>query len=113
MREIKAVIQPFMLDAVLHALAAIPDLPGLTIWDVKGWGKGGARGASEAGHTGSHHLAPKTMVAVVVPDELAARVVDAIVTSAHTGRLGDGKVFIVPVEDTVKVRTGEHDRDSP
>ena len=107
MKEIKAIIQPFMLAKVCDALRQIPDLPGITVSQVMGWGK--ARGAhaadtvEEAGCT----FARKTKVEVVVPNPLADQVIQAIARSAHTGNVGDGKVFVHELSEVVKIRTGE------
>ncbi|HBL31604.1 MAG TPA: GlnB [Acidobacteria bacterium] len=107
MKEIKAIIQPFMVDNVLLALDAITELPGLTVSQVLGWGR--QRGATvqdpvrEAGHT----FAKKTKLEIVVTDELAPRVVQAIVETARTGRAGDGKIFVSEVKEVVRIRTGE------
>jgi len=107
MKEIKAIIRPFMLRKVLDALSAIDNLPGVTVSDVIGWGK--TRGAKaelsieEAGHA----LAKKTKIEVVVADDLAYRVEEAIALAAHTGRPGDGKIFVYEVQRVLRIRTGE------
>ena len=112
MKEIKAIIQPYMLDNVLLALEAIADLPGLTVSQVLGWGK--ERGATvqdpvrEAGHS----FAKKTKLEIVVTDGLAPRVVQAIVETARTGRAGDGKIFVSDVVEVVRIRTGERDEEA-
>lgn len=106
MKEIKAIIQPFMLEAVLDALKSLEPLPGVTISPVLGFGK--ARGdvkqpVYEAGHT----FVPKTKLEIVVSDKIARTVVDSISQHAHTGNVGDGKVFVYEVREAVKIRTGE------
>ncbi len=107
MKEIKAIIQPFMLEHVLEALASMKGLPGLTVSEVLGWGKTRAAEAgdpvSEAGHT----FAEKRKIELVVSDELVEPVVETIRRAAHTGNVGDGKIFVVEVGQAVKIRTGE------
>ena len=107
MREIKAIIQPFMLENVLRALAAIDELPGLTVSQVLGWGQSRAAETEDPVFEGGHAFARKTKLEVVVRDELADRVVTALVEAARTGRTGDGKVFVLPVENAVRIRTEE------
>lgn len=107
MKEIKAIVQPFMVGKVLDALAALGDLPGLTISHVAGWGKGRAQGVSGAVQHGGHEFAPKAKIEIVVPDDLAEKVVEAIAQAARTGNVGDGKVFVYAVEEVLKIRTGE------
>ena len=105
MKQIKAVIQSFMLEKVLDALAEIDGLPGLTIADVRGWGLNRAATPSPVGG-GGPGLAQECVVEIVVADAMAARVVDAIVAAARTGHPSDGKVFVVDVEDAVRIQTG-------
>jgi len=107
MKEIKAIIQPFMLEQVLHALAAIEGLPGVTISEVAGWGKARATDAANTVQQGGHALAKKTKLEIVVGDDLAQRVEQAIAEAAHTGRPGDGKILVYEVRRVVKIRTGE------
>ncbi|NHZ73332.1 MAG: GlnB [Nitrospirae bacterium] len=106
MKEIKAIIQPFMLEQVLHALAAIRELPGVTVSEVTGWGKARGKGVSDAVSEAGHSLAKKTKLEIVVADTLAPEVAEAIATSAHTGNVGDGKIFVYDVQDAIKIRTG-------
>jgi nitrogen regulatory protein P-II 1 len=108
MKEIKAIVQPFMLEHVLDALAAIEGLPGVTISEVSGWGKSGATNAQRPVREAGHAFARKSKVEIVVPDAVVDRVVDAIVQAARTGQPGDGKVFVHDLTDAVKIRTGEH-----
>lgn len=106
MKEIKAIIQPFMLERVLHALAAIEVLPGVTVSQVTGWGKARGEGVSDAIREGEHRLAKKTKLEIVVSDSLAHQVAEAISASARTGNVGDGKIFVYDVQDAIKIRTG-------
>lgn len=107
MREIKAIIQPFMLEKVLHALGALDDLPGVTVSQVVGWGKSRASEAEETVTEAGHAFAKKTKIEIVVSSEAAPRVVDALIRSARTGRPGDGKIFEYEVARAIKIRTGE------
>ncbi len=104
MKEIKAIIQPFMLEKVLDALAAIEGLPGLTVSHVQGWGR--TRSPSAGGAVG-HGLAPECKLEIIVADSDAERVVDAIVAAARTGQPSDGKVFVLDVEDVIRIQTGD------
>jgi len=108
MKLIKAVIKPFKLDEVREALSEA-GVSGMTVTEVKGFGR-------QKGHTeiyrGSEYTVdflPKTLVEVVVPDELVVRAVDAFIKGAKTGKIGDGKIFVLPVESAVRIRTGETD----
>ena len=97
MKEIKAIIQPFALARVLDALHSIEGLPGITLSE--------SRAVSAEG--GQYEQVLKTKLELMVPDALAETVVQAIQKAAHTGRVGDGRIFIIPVEATVSIRTGE------
>ena len=106
MKKIEAIIKPFKLDEVKTALGAI-GVNGMTVSEVKGFGR-------QKGHTeiyrGSEYTVdflPKIQLEVVVGDELAARVIETVVASAQTGKIGDGKVFVLPVAEVVRIRTGE------
>jgi len=106
MKKIEAVIKPFKLDEVKDALHAV-GISGLTVTEAKGFGR-------QKGHTelyrGAEYIVdflPKVKVEVVVPDSLIDGAVEAIRKAARTGRIGDGKIFISPIEDVVRIRTGE------
>jgi nitrogen regulatory protein PII len=106
MKLIIAIIKPFKLDEVKDALAAA-GVEGMTVTEVKGFGR-------QKGHTevyrGSEYTVdflPKVKVEIAVSDEIAGKVVEAIVKAAKTGKIGDGKVFLLPLEDVVRIRTGE------
>jgi nitrogen regulatory protein PII len=106
MKKIEAVIKPFKLDEVKAALAAL-GVQGMTVCEVKGFGR-------QKGHTeiyrGSEYAVdflPKIKIEVVMPDAQAAAVVDAISQAAKTGKIGDGKIFVSAVEMAVRIRTGE------
>ncbi|MBU4405169.1 MAG: P-II family nitrogen regulator [Candidatus Aminicenantes bacterium] len=107
MKEIKAIIQPYMLDNVCDALVQIEGLPGLTVSQVLGFGKTRAVDAENAVMENGRAFAKKTKIEVVVPDDMAVSVVDAITRAAHTGKPGDGKIFVCQIAEVVRIRTGE------
>lgn len=107
MKEIKAIIKPFKLDNVLTELHKIEGLPGITISDIRGFGKSKGKDAAETISEGLHELVPKIKIELVVSNEMADNIVDVIQKSAHTGNPGDGKIFVVDINNTIKIRTNE------
>lgn len=108
MKEVKAIVQPFMLTKVVEALKTIEGLPGITVdRDVRGFGRTRGEGALEKIVDDLVEYVPKAKIEIVVPDNLVDTVVRSIQANAHTGNPGDGKIFIIAVEDVVKIRTGE------
>jgi len=106
MKKIEAIIKPFKIDEVKKALQEI-NVTGMTVSEVKGFGR--QKGHSEL-YRGAEYTVdflPKVKVEVVVTEEMAGRVVDAIMNAAKTGKIGDGKIFVSAIEDTVRIRTGE------
>lgn len=106
MKLITAIIKPFKLDDVKSAVEAL-DIQGMTVSEASGFGR--QRGHTEV-YRGAEYtveLVPKVRVEIVVEDDRAAAVIDAIVSAAQTGKIGDGKVWSQPVETVVRVRTGE------
>ena len=108
MKKIEAIIKPFKLDEVREGLSEV-GITGLTVTEVKGFGR-------QKGHTelyrGAEYVVdflPKVKLEVVVSDETAEKVVEAIAAAAQTGRIGDGKIFVSPIETAVRIRTGERD----
>ena len=108
MKQITAVIKPFKLEEVRESLAEV-GVTGLTVTEVKGFGR-------QKGHTelyrGAEYVVdflPKVKIEVVVSDGDVDRCVDAIIKAARTGKIGDGKIFVTPVERVVRIRTGEED----
>jgi nitrogen regulatory protein P-II 1 len=106
MKKVEAIIKPFKLEEVKEALNAL-GIQGMTVSEVKGFGR-------QKGHTelyrGAEYIVdflPKVKIEVVVQDEILDKVVDAVTKAAKTGRIGDGKIFVIPVEDTIRIRTGE------
>lgn len=106
MRKIEAIIKPFKLEEVKEALSEA-GVQGMTVTEVKGFGR--QRGHKEVYRGAEYEVdfVPKIKIETVVTDERAAAVVEAIVRVAGTGRIGDGKVFVTPVEEAVRIRTGE------
>ena len=111
MKKIEAIIKPFKLDEVKEALQEV-GLQGITVTEARGFGR-------QKGHTelyrGAEYVVdflPKIKIEVVVEDAVVDKTVDAIVTAARTGRIGDGKIFILPVEDAIRIRTGERGGDA-
>ena len=111
MKQITAIIKPFKLDEVREALADV-NVTGLTVTEVKGFGR-------QKGHTelyrGAEYVVdflPKVKVEVVVDDSVTEQVVDAIIKAARTGKIGDGKVFVYDLGSVVRIRTGELDADA-
>jgi nitrogen regulatory protein P-II 1 len=107
MKEIKAIIRPSKLLNVVSALQEIENLPGVTIFDIRGFGKSKAKDAQEKIVDGLIAYVQKTKLEVVVPDEMVETVVNTIQSNAHTGNPGDGKIFIYSVDDVIKIRTNE------
>jgi len=111
MRKIQAIIKPFKLDDVKEALTEI-GIKGMTISEVKGYGR-------QKGHTeiyrGAEYVVdfiPKVNIEIVVAADMVDQVVETIRTAANTGKIGDGKIFVIPIERIIRVRTGEEDHDA-
>jgi len=112
MKEIKAIIRPFKLDDVVSALHKIDELPGLTISEIKGFGRSKAINSTDAFQDGLHNYIKRIKIEIVVNDNIANRVVEVIQQTAHTGNSGDGKIFIVDVSNTIRIRTNEIGEDA-
>ncbi len=109
MKEIKAIIQPFRLDAVIDALRRHPELPGVTISDVVGFGKQKALSTPDGQNVqvGAQAFAKKTKLEIVVDDDAVDEVVDLITRAAHTGNPGDGVIIVYDVLDKRRIRDGK------
>ncbi len=108
MKKIEAIIKPFKLDEVKEALHEV-GVSGITVLEARGFGR-------QKGHTelyrGAEYVVdflPKVKLEVIVPDSRVEQVVEAIANAARTGRIGDGKIFVVPIESALRIRTGEQD----
>jgi nitrogen regulatory protein P-II 1 len=111
MKKIEAIIKPFKLDDVKDALAEI-GIHGLTVSEVKGFGR--QRGHTEL-YKGAEYVVdflPKVKIELVVNDDLVPKVVETIERSAKSGKIGDGKIFVLPVDEAVRIRTGERGLDA-
>jgi nitrogen regulatory protein P-II 1 len=111
MRKVEAIIKPFKLDEVKEALSGI-GIQGMTVTEVKGFGR-------QKGHTelyrGAEYVVdflPKIKIEITVSDEMVEKVVEVIVEAANTGRIGDGKIFVFPLDEAVRIRTGERGPDA-
>jgi nitrogen regulatory protein P-II 1 len=111
MKKIEAIIKPFKMDEVKNALTKI-GVQGMTVTEVKGFGR-------QKGHTESYRgteyaidFLPKSKIELIVTDELVNQVIETIERAAKTGKIGDGKIFLSPVEEVVRIRTGERGRDA-
>ena len=106
MKKVEAIIKPFKLDEVKDALAEV-GVQGMTVTEVKGFGRTGGKKEVYRGSAYVVDFVPKVKIEVVVPDGLVHQVLEAVEKSAKTGRVGDGKIFVVPIEEAVRIRTGE------
>ena len=111
MKKIEAIIKPFKLDEVKEALQEV-GIQGLSVIEAKGFGR-------QKGHTelyrGAEYVVdflPKVKIEVVLPDELVETAIEAIISAAKTGKIGDGKIFVYPVEQAIRIRTGEEGSDA-
>ena len=111
MQKVEAIIKPFKLDEVKESLNGI-GIQGITVSEVKGFGR-------QKGHTelyrGAEYVVdflPKIKVEIVVPDDQVTKVVEALQSAANTGRIGDGKIFVLPVLEAVRIRTGDRGEDA-
>ncbi len=111
MRKVEAIIKPFKLDDVKEALQRL-GIQGMTVTEVRGFGR-------QKGHTelyrGAEYVVdflPKIKLEIVVRDDMVDKIVQAIVKAANTGRIGDGKIFVLPVEETIRIRTSERGPDA-
>ena len=107
MKEIKAIIRPGKLRDVAEELHAINGMPGVTVSEIKGFGKGKARNAKDKILYEMVEFIPRVKLEVVVDDEMVEEVVNVIQKYAHTGNTGDGKIFVSTIDDVVKIRTNE------
>jgi nitrogen regulatory protein P-II 1 len=107
MKRVEAIIRPSKLDEVKEALAEV-GITGMTLSEVKGFGRTGGRKEVYRGSAYVVDFVPKVKVEVVAPDGMVAGILDAIEQAAKTGKIGDGKIFVTDVPEAVRIRTGEH-----
>lgn len=111
MKKVEAIIKPFKLDDIKEAINAL-EITGMTVSEVKGYGR--QQGHSEL-YRGAEYVVdflPKIKVEIAVKEEDLQNVIDAITNAARTGKIGDGKIFVSPIEKTIRIRTGEEDDDA-
>jgi nitrogen regulatory protein P-II 1 len=106
MKKVEAIIKPFKLDEVKDALNEV-GIQGMTVTEVKGFGRTGGKKEVYRGSAYVVDFVPKVKLEIVVPDEIVMQVIDAIEKGARTGRIGDGKIFVSPIDEAVRIRTGE------
>ncbi len=111
MKKIEAIIRPFKIDDVREALSEI-GIRGMTLTEVKGYGR--QKGHTELYRGSEYHIdfLPKIKLEVIVSDQMVEKVVDSIIKTSKTGQIGDGKIFVYPVEDAIRVRTEESGDDA-
>jgi nitrogen regulatory protein P-II 1 len=111
MKKIQAIIKPHKLDEVRDRLREI-GVSGMTVYEVKGFGRTGGKTEVYRGSAYVVDFVPKAQIEVVVKDSMVAEVVSAIILTAKTGKIGDGKIFVTPLEEVVRIRTGERGEDA-
>ena len=111
MKQIEAIIKPFKLDEVKDALTKV-GIQGMTITEVKGFGRQKGHTELYRGAEYSVDFLPKVKIQILAPEDKVRQVVDTILQTARTGKIGDGKIFILPVEEVVRIRTGEKGTDA-
>ncbi len=111
MKNIVAIIKPFKLDEVRDAIAAV-GVQGMTVTEVKGYGRQKGHTEIYRGAEYTVNFLPKVKIEIAVPAELVDMVVEAIMSASKTGQIGDGKIFVSPLDQAIRIRTGERDTDA-
>ena len=111
MKKIEAIIKPFKLDEVKDALAEV-GVQGMTVTEVKGFGRTGGKKEVYRGSAYVVDFVPKVKVEIIVPNDNVQQVVTVITEAARTGKIGDGKIFITPIDEVIHIRTGETGEDA-
>ena len=111
MKRLEAIIKPFKLDEVKEALSTI-GVQGMTVTEVKGFGRTGGKKEVYRGSAYVVDFVPKVKLEIIVKDDMVHQVIETITNAAKTGRIGDGKIFVTPLAEAVRIRTGERGRDA-
>ena len=111
MKKVEAIIKPFKLDEVKEALSEV-GVQGMTVTEVKGFGRTGGKKEVYRGSAYVVDFVPKVKLEIIVKDDLVHQVIETIMTAAKTGRIGDGKIFVLPIDEVIRIRTGEKGEDA-
>ena len=111
MKKVEAIIKPFKLDEVKERLAEI-GVHGMTVTEVKGFGRTGGKKEVYRGSAYVVDFVPKVKLEIVVTDAMVHQILEAIMAAARTGQIGDGKIFVTPIDEVVRIRTGERGEDA-
>ncbi len=111
MKKVEAIIKPFKLDEVKEALSAV-GVQGMTVTEVKGFGRTGGKKEVYRGSAYQVDFVPKVKIEIIVKDDMVHQVIEAVAAAAKTGRIGDGKIFVLPVDEVLRIRTGEKGEDA-
>ena len=111
MKKVEAIIKPHKLDEVKTALSEI-DVQGMTVSEVRGFGRTGGKREVYRGSAYVIDFVPKVKLEIIVVDNLVAQVIEAITAAARTGEIGDGKIFVMPTDEIIRIRTGERGEDA-
>jgi len=111
MKKIEAIIKPFKLDEVKESLSAI-GVQGMTVSEVKGFGRTGGKKEVYRGSAYVVDFVPKVKLEIIVKDDMVHQVITSIMEAAKTGRIGDGKIFVLPIDEVIRIRTGEKGEDA-
>src|SRR5437764_2652148 len=111
MKKIEAIIKPFKLDDVKDRLREV-GVQGMTVYEVKGFGRTGGKKEVYRGSAYVVDFVPKVKIEIIVKDDMVHQVIESIATAAKTGRIGDGKIFVLPIDEVIRIRTGEKGEDA-
>jgi nitrogen regulatory protein P-II 1 len=111
LKRVEAIIKPFKLDEVKEALGEV-GVQGMTVTEVKGFGRTGGKKEVYRGSAYVVDFVPKVKLEIIVKDDMVHQVIEAIAAAAKTGRIGDGKIFVTPVDEVIRIRTGERGEDA-
>ena len=111
MKKVEAIIKPFKLDEVKEGLSEI-GIHGMTVTEIKGFGRTGGKKEVYRGSAYVVDFVPKVRIEIIVADDAVRQVVNCIMEAARTGRIGDGKIFVTPVDEVIRIRTGETGEDA-